>query len=950
MATSADILHKYQYLRTHPINKVLIERILLPGLATQGKFAGASRGIKLPHGKDEQPQYIQLDEAAILIISWLESSRNLETSEVNKLNSIANNLKDSKHAVSTLTIMLQNKYHEMVNEPETNLTTAVRNNLESYRAHQQKQDKNRYSSIGYNPGTVIDTFNKTHKEVTRLMQSGAPAAAIATLLPIDHNSKTPIATQRAMAQIIASNLDRFTGARDLHLGKTPTSLSLQANSATKELEQIIKSSYPEHTDLLNYTGDSDFQKRFLTSINKTADSYVGARGESDRLEPYRKIRLDAARALPFIAPSMLELETTLFNTLDSANIEEARTLTNAILREIISSASNSPNTTQLVDTTLAKLNYKNDYRQLIIRTLNTQEFQFGIAYQTQSLNSSFETHRPNRFDRKLVRNGINPQHTQLTSEQLRDNFQSLLPPQPLPENNLDLENTVWEQYFTELRSDNPDQTRLTSLRNWLDSSHTTFRLDDQESKLASRSRFEHSFTSFASRTRHAQHEFYNKLFEIEENLPWNRGIKKALESYDKFVEWAVIPLPFTDKKLPLFRMFPWIADQWNTFKQTKTLSQLAKLNPNSTRYKLLTHYSKGNFTINGMFGSASREFWGKRVAQPMAKWANKRFQSGVFKYATKSISRTGTRFLLKVGGKTLAKFGGKAVLALTSAAGVVTSIIGIGAVIGMVIDLAILAKDFLKEFFRNADFRRKILGIGAVVTGVLSAFSLAPIGLFFAAIGALMLQTLLLSAGVALGLLAFFLVFFNIFTKLPWDIDSAPGRILTSIFCDESGEGDGSAASAAICIADILTKAGLNPLLASDVNSTLWQQIISALFPDTIKAIAKSASGQGAFQCVGLIAAGVTESGGAYWEPPNANQLDINSPPGYTYVSGVGSCQPGDAFVDMGGTYGHTGWIVEDAGAHFVCVDANMGSAGAVRNRDSCRYAKSKIDGCLKKI
>ncbi|NQT26849.1 hypothetical protein HQ585_15945, partial [candidate division KSB1 bacterium] len=65
-----------------------------------------------------------------------------------------------------------------------------------------------------------------------------------------------------------------------------------------------------------------------------------------------------------------------------------------------------------------------------------------------------------------------------------------------------------------------------------------------------------------------------------------------------------------------------------------------------------------------------------------------------------------------------------------------------------------------------------------------SAFSLAPIGLFFAAVGALMLQTLLLSGAVALGLLAFFLIFFNIFTKLPWDIDSGQGTIEAGTIVD----------------------------------------------------------------------------------------------------------------------------------------------------------------------
>jgi len=418
--------------------------------------------------------------------------------------------------------------------------------------------------------------------------------------------------------------------------------------------------------------------------------------------------------------------------------------------------------------------------------------------------------------------------------------------------------------------------------------------------------------------------------------------------------------------IPLLNLPGFAIDQFIKFKKSIALGifRFAKSGnrANNSFWGGIASYSKVFFKSDGNFAQTNF-FMFSRAKGNVLNWASKKITNKSWQAVKASIGGKLWAGFSKAAPGLSKKFAGTAIQKIVTSLGFASISGGTALLIqaGFIVATTGL-KNIWKFITNKGGFRTKainlapiiagIAAIPALITSALGALALTISG----AIGALAtalasVPALIIAAlGIAFGSVLVLLFFINTMIKTPWDIDSAPGRILTSIFCDESGEGDGSAASAAICIADILTKAGLNPLLASDVNSTLWQQIISALFPDTIKAIAKSASGQGAFQCVGLIAAGVTESGGAYWEPPNANQLDINSPPGYTYVSGVGSCQPGDAFVDMGGTYGHTGWIVEDAGAHFVCVDANMGSAGAVRNRDSCRYAKSKIDGCLKKI
>lgn len=958
MATSANITPKYQYLRSHSVNQVLIERILLPGLANQGKFAGASRGIELPAEEGQTAQFLPLSEAAILVISWLESHRNLETSESKRLESIATNMANNKDSFSTLTTILHNAYYERVAAPETNFTTTVRTNVEAYRASQQ-QDQ--YASVGYNPGNIIDSYNKTYQEVNKLFLSGAPKSAIASLLPIDRNSKTPIATQKVLASIIAANLDRFTSARDLHLGKSSDTASLQAHSVTQELEKIIKSGYRDNTDLLNFTGDSDFQKGFLQTINSTANAYVGGDGKLDRLDKYRKERLAAAQALPLVVPSILEIESSLLTIFTNAKISssESRSLTSTILKEINRSALKSPDATSIVNSALNRLNVDQNHRQLITNALNTPQFKLAVSYHAQKLASSTITHEPNRYDRRLIKSGVNPQHTLFTSQELRNRIQTLLPPQPLPESNFDLEQLVYQKYLQE-RGSGSQSSLANTLKDWLDSAHTTFRLDPSGEKLASRSRLEHSFTNSFSRQRHAGYQLQNKLYKIEQNLPWNKGLKKLASAYDKIAESAVVPLPFTKGKvkIPLFRIVPWAVNGWHNYKKATAIRWLKGLRGTKSGVRKfaqfnLRHYLKGGVSFGGMFNSASREVWSKRIAKPMAKWANKRFQSGVFKYATKSVGRTGTRFLLRVGGKALARFGSKAVLALASFAGAVTTVIGAISVVAIVVDLVVLVKDFAKEFIKNADFRGKALKFGAFIGGLVSLTWLAPLGVFLAGVAGLMLQTLLLAGGVALGLLAFFTIFFNIFTKLPMDIDSAPGQLLASIICDKSDGGTGNpTAEAAICIAQVLNECGLNPLKKGNTGGTGWKCALASFLADqTMQELKYSADAYGGLQCVGLIAAANVESTGTDSSFSHAKLLGEIVPKGYRFAAGAGSCKTGDFFVDTGGAWGHTGVVINpDAGAFITCVDANAVGSGVIRDEKTCRYPKGKIAGCLKKL
>lgn len=948
MSIDTSFLDNYRYFRQFPlITRATIEELLIPGLTKQGRYSEASSGIELPHSDSDPAEYLPLDQAATLITAWLEEEHNLESSELEKVKNFIEKAKKHTFTYHDLTLLLNNLYQEKSKSGELNFTTAVQKNLEGYKQYQDAQPQPNPDS-SYNPGSIIDTYNQTYQEIYDLVLQGYSPSIAARLIP-DNTS----ASKQAFATLIAANLDRLASAQSL--SGNPTR---QAELTTKELTKIIKEKSPEYANILNYAGDGDFQEALTSLVNQTQYRYTGTK-DNAALREYIQQKRAAESALPHYLPSVSDTERILANNLVKNNIsqEEATLLSVGLIKELTRSSSSQPSTPQLVDNTLSSLNLDHSHRQLIINLLNKPTLSTALSYHASAINTQLSSTTLNTFDRRLLRRGFNPLQTLKSPKELRQYAQKLLPNQSLPDNNQQLLALIETEYTRELSSSTPNQTLLNDYYSWLNYGYTTFSLDKKSQKNARRSKAFNSTTDLTSRARHAHHQLLDKLYKIDEKLPWNVALKKGLSLYDQLAEKAVLILPLTKGKvkIPLLRFTPWALENWQKYKLKTATKWLGKLENSQnifgkfTRYNL-HHYLNGGGTFTGLIRSSSYSFYSTRIAKPLTTWASKKFTTGVFKYASKSVGRTGRRLILKTlgktAGKTLLRFGTKAAAALASAGTVIGTTFF---AVGLVIDLGKLAVGFVKKFFKNIDFRRRVLGITAAVTGALAAFQLAPIGIFLAAIGALALQQLLLASGVALGLLVFFMLFFNIYTKMPWSIDSAPAQLFTSIFCKD-GENDGSAASAAACIADILSSVGLNPLLASGVESPLWQQVLSALLPNTTEAIEKSAVGQGAFQCVGLVAAGIAESGGAYWAPPNANMLNDYPPPGYTYVAGAGSCRPGDAFVDLDGEYGHTGWITEDAGAQIVCVDANYGAAGLVRGPDSCRYSKSNIDGCLKKL
>lgn len=217
----------------------------------------------------------------------------------------------------------------------------------------------------------------------------------------------------------------------------------------------------------------------------------------------------------------------------------------------------------------------------------------------------------------------------------------------------------------------------------------------------------------------------------------------------------------------------------------------------------------------------------------------------------------------------------------------------------------------------------------------------------------LFLALLALSALVTISIIAFFtLVWYGIITPT-FNIDSGAGELAINIACNLSGaeapsESSNPRLAAGKCIFQLLDGLGINPLNKGNAVGSAFASFAAALGNPTAAAeAARSATDYLAFQCVGfdVVVSMMTGGGGSF---THAKLLDTIVPVGYKYVAGVGSCSPGDFFVDKNGDWGHTGLFVSVEGANIICLDANSDGKGLVRDEITCRWPTSRIAGCLK--
>ena len=424
-----------------------------------------------------------------------------------------------------------------------------------------------------------------------------------------------------------------------------------------------------------------------------------------------------------------------------------------------------------------------------------------------------------------------------------------------------------------------------------------------------------------------------------------------------------IVVPIGKYRVPVFGLGGFIADRWVDIQKRIALG-IYKFSRKDARFRSsfwrgVANYSKVFYWSDANFARTNFHFvekgWGN-----LLNWGAKKAGLKSFAVAKRYVGQKLWSGFSKVAPGLAKKFAGTAVQKIITSLGFATISGGTSLIIQ--IGLAVIGAGLKKlvQFFRDSTYRNKVLNrlalvippvfslqiftaIGGAIAALVAGVA-GFIGTAFAAIAALFVQALMI-AGIFL--LSFMLIF-QIF-KATVNLDSGVGKFIVNVVCDESGNGNASV-NAAACIAKVLSDCSLNPLTAGNSNTPTWQCVLASLLADDVTAeLKRSATSYSVLQCVGLVAAVDIATGGSGGFP-NAKDMDSTHPGSYEFHSGVGSCRPGDFFVDKNGTWGHTGVFIELAGPYIKCIDANGGGPGVVRDANTCVWPSSNIAGCLHKI
>lgn len=959
MAIDTSGFQKFSYIRDNGLNKYLIEEYLLPGLAAQSRLGKGSRGIPLPTPFGKPQEFIKLEDAATLILSWLEDNNHLYAKDKGQLIKLMRKVSYEQFATIASEI-----YQDRVEDPNKLFTTARQQNLELYREAQKKQTTTPRPK--FDPGKAIDDYNNLYTQLLRATNLGSSPALFQKILPLGVPVGNRDLSKQVLAQIIMQNITELRGAAHAYVGDETKA----AQAVSRKLGSIIATSYPEQTAYLNLLGD----KEISTNLNKFTENVEQQLiHDGIKLEEIDDLKNRALAATGDVVATEYEIYQQIQKAIPFTSDTEKKKFAKSLIQSINSSSSRPLTSNEIVELAATRLDIDSTQIGAIQTELEKSGLNYAIEYRQNELSVIVGTHRLTLGERNLLRRGINPFKTEKSEADLTIEKDRLLKEY---EENTGLKFATIAEAAKYEQSLNPPVDSKEAGTHW-NGIHTSwtrrFRehedqlgaysfLDFDEKNTINRTRFGRWVENTRSRGYELQSKFFDKWVEFDENLPWNKGVKAYYEWYNKLVENFTIKVG--KAQIPLFRIVPWIYDRIDEWKKVTTIKAIASTSTWKNPIGKFIHwnleqYKLGDYTVNGAVFQVFHSAWGsstKWVLERSAALATKMGVGTAFKYASISASRTATRLLLQIGGRTLARLGEKAVGALVAAT------TGIGAVFSfalgalMIFDVIKLGWNFIKNFLSSADFRSSVakvgLTLGAIVLAVPAAFAsvLSVVSLLMLSV----LQPIFLSLMIIGGI-----IFFNTMNQSDFaatihlDSSSSPlNQIIADIICESNTSSSASpAASAAMCIVETLQKCNASPLTNSMLSGGGWKCALAALTnPQVADAIYQSTSHNTYFQCVGFIAATAAWIGKPIPQI-NACSYVNNAPSGYRYYSGTGNLQVGDFFVIgssscSNGSPGHVGIVCGVAGAVITACDANYGVSGGVRSDG--QFAKSQITGIMR--
>lgn len=929
------------------VDRYLLETYLLPGLENQAVIAGSSRGIELPVGANQDPEYLSLEEAKSIVLDWLTQNHNLLESDKKKLERV--------RSYEQFANLASNIYQSKVKDPNKLMTSARLQNIADLRAKNIAGAST--TTPHFDAGKAIDDYNRLYIKLLSYSRLGIPNKLLRQVVSAGIPSGAGNLREEALASVISAHLAQLHAA-----GSVGSSAEAQDYAVSRELGKIIRNSYPEMTGLLNVLGESHNAAN-LREITNHLKNHL----ESDNysLDNYEKIQVAAVNSADNYLLNQAEISKQIINSFPSMSTSERNKLTSAILKEITISSDRPLSASEIITGVGQKLKIPSAELAIIQNTLMESGVLVSIEYRQNELALMVDSRYLTNGERNLLKKGINPFLTHNTPAKLSSLESKLLAEyNAIPGHNKKFV-TLREALENETSSTNPNiafiehaRGHFNQLGAYTDLETSTGFLSSSDQALIGRSRFGRWVTETRSRFYETQTKFFDKWVDLEETITGKKWLFEQLNSWDGFAEKFMIP----GTKIPLFRIVPWITDQFESWKKAAVLENIAKYSTSTnwigkSLYWTLKQYELGEFTVSGATAHFASRKWGE-----LASWAlTKTGMSGVLKYAGQSATRTATRLLLKIGGKALARWGAEALGAILSGATVIGTVVFAA---GLVLDAAKFALNFVKEFIQNLEFRKHVINFGAKVAAIFASINL---GAVFVGLG-IMFSEAIVILGITLAIVGGIVLIAPQFRSNIKDavrLDSGLSQLVSNIVCDEPTSTDATIsqptssaplANKTLTCATCLVKY-LNQCYGSSVNkqSILSKGIsciiVSIISPGAAEAIRHSAVDVDPLQCVGFAEAAVVCGGGSL-ERKNACDY-MSGASGYRFVSGLGGAQPGDPVIfRSSGTCsnaapGHIGILEQDAGATVCLVDANQKCAGcpAVHN---C-LPKTNLAGYLKK-
>lgn len=918
MSINPSRFQNYSYIKDNGVNKYLIENYLLPGLISQARFAKASRGIPLPVPYGKPLEFIPLQDAAAMVLDWLEYNNNLREEDNRRLSGLL-----KKVSYEQFADLASELYGSRIEDPNKLLTVARLQNLADYRAAQKIKTAPVVSK--FDPGKAIDDYNQLYLKLLSYSRTGVPASLLKSIVPAGIPIGSGNLTQATLASIISHNLTELRSAAKSHSGDQES----QSLAVGHALGNIIATSYPEQSGYLNLLGNKAIASNLNSYTEQLENTLVSG---GDNLNDLEHQKILASTALDDSLFTQKELYQKIQAVLPFASDTEKKAFTTALIKSINSSSARPLSSREIIELAGTRLGVNATKLSHITSSLKKEGLDVSLEFRQNEISVLVGSHYLTAGEKGLLRRGINPFLTHQGEASLVISQTKLL--QEYQQATGTPFNSITEAQNFEMSQATPNIDWLRRFRSHEDQLGGYLYLDNNEKSFVNRTRFGRSVANIRSRLYETQAKFFNKWIEFDENLPWNKGVRAAYEWYDKIAENTLIP----GTKIPLFRIVPWLYDRIDEWKKVTTLGILARTeNSTSTVGKFInwtfTKYKLGDFTVNGASFEAFRSVWGSSTKWALERSAQLATSLGVgsaFKYASVSASRTATRLLISVGGKALARFGEKAVVVLVAAGTAIGSVFSGILLVGMVWDLAKLGFNFIAEFFRNGEFRKTIIGWGATIAAFVVSINFG--GIFIAAtiLFAGALQSLLLGLVVIAGI-----VFFNNMNLSDFQttiqLDSGLTQVFTNIVCDQSkSEGADPVAICANCLVEYLTACYGPSVTGSSISSKgLGCLIAKSIAPEVASTIEQSAIYYNYLQCVGFVQASVQCAGGSLEGRATAALFINNAPSGWRYISGSSGAKPGDIGL-INGDIGHIFVWGKSGGPYVNAIDANFVCDGCV--------------------